>query len=90
MPEMIDPADSVTQPLPQPTRMRFASETRVYSVVLDQDLLGDWTVTQSWGGRESRRGGGKITHVASFEDGVKLLHQIAKRRAKHGYLSDTN
>lgn len=82
---MIDAADTVTAPLPQPTRMQFASDTRVYSAVLDQDLLGDWTVAQSWAGKESRRGGGKITHVAGFEEGMQLLRQIAKRRVQHGY-----
>ncbi|GIZ54068.1 hypothetical protein NCCP691_40820 [Noviherbaspirillum aridicola] len=82
---MIDPADSATTPLPQPTRMRFASDTRVYSVVLDQDLLGDWTVVQSWGGKDSRRGGGKITHVPNFEDAMRLLEAITRRRAQHGY-----
>lgn len=80
---MIAPATPVTAPLP--TGMQFASATRVYIVVLDQDLLGDWTVLQSWGGKESRRGGGKIAHVASFEEGMHLLRQIAKRRAHHGY-----
>jgi hypothetical protein len=82
---MIDPADSVTAPLPQPTRMHFQAETRVYTAVLDQDLFGDWVVCQSWAGKENRRGGGKITHVGSFEDGMRLLQSIAKRRARHGY-----
>lgn len=82
---MIDPADTVTLGLPQPTRMQFVSETRVYTVLLDQDLLGDWTVMQSWGGKSNRRGGGKVTHVESFEAGLKLLQAIAKRRGQHGY-----
>lgn len=82
---MVDPADSVTAPLPQPARMSFASPTRVYTVVLDQDLLGDWTVVQSWGGKESRRGGGKITHVENYAAGMELLLLIAKRREMHGY-----
>lgn len=82
---MTDPADSVTAQLPHPARMRFASDTRVYTAALDQDLLGDWTMVQSWGGKESRRGGGKITHVASFEEGMQMLRRIASRRAQHGY-----
>lgn len=82
---MIDPADSITRTLPQPTRICFASESRTYTVVLDQDLLQDWTVTQSWGGKNNQRGGGKITPVDSFEAGLQLLQTIAKRRAKHGY-----
>lgn len=82
---MVDPADTVTRSLPQPTRMQFVSETRVYTTLLDQDLLGDWTVTQSWGGKGNRRGGGKVTHVENFEEGLQLLQDIAKQRQRHGY-----
>jgi len=82
---MVDPADTATRALPQPTRMQFASETRVYTTLLDQDLLGDWTVMQSWGGKGNQRGGGEVTHVESFEAGLRLLQVIAKRRKQHGY-----
>lgn len=82
---MIDPADTVTKPIPQPTRLRFASNGRVYSAALQEDLLGDWTVVQSWGGKGNLRGGGKITLVESFEAGLVLLKSIAKRREQHGY-----
>lgn len=82
---MIDPADTVTRALPQPTRLQFASETRVYTAILDRDLLGDWTVMQSWGGRNNQRGGRKVTLVESFEAGLELLQAIAKRRGRHGY-----
>lgn len=82
---MIDPADTVTRSLPQPTRMQFVSETRIYTTLLDQDLLGDWTVMQSWGGKGNQRGGGKVTHVKDFEAGLRLLQAIAKRRIRHGY-----
>jgi len=65
--------------------MQFVSESRVYTTLLDQDLLGDWTVMQSWGGKGSQRGGGKVTHVENFEAGMELLQAIAKRRARNGY-----
>lgn len=82
---MIDPDDTVTRPLPQATRLRFASNDRIYNAVLTQDLLEDWTVVQSWGGKRKLRGGGKITQVESFEAGMALLQSIAKTREKHGY-----
>ena len=82
---MVDPADTVTRSLPQPTRMQFVSESRVYTTLLDQDLLGDWTVVQSWGGKGTRHGGGKVTHVENFEAGMELLQAIAKRRERSGY-----
>jgi hypothetical protein len=82
---MVDPTDNVTKPLPQPARLRFASNGRIYSAILTQDLLEDWTVIQSWGGKYNQRGGGQITHVPTFEAGVAMLHAIAIRREKHGY-----
>jgi len=86
---MIDPADTVTLPLPQPTRLMFVSEDRVYNVMLQQDLLEDWTVVQSWGGKGNLRGGGKVTHVEDHASGMALLEQIAKRRERNGYLLAT-
>lgn len=80
---MIDPADSRTLPLPKPTRVHFATDARIYTVVLDQDLLGDWTVTQSWIATNGRRGG-KFTPVGCFEDGISMLEKLAKRRQPDG------
>lgn len=76
---MIDPTDSRTLPLPKPTRVHFATDTRIYTVLLDQDLLGDWTVTQSWISTKGLRGG-KVTLVECFEQGMALLQKLAKRR----------
>lgn len=84
---MVDPADSVTVPLPValPTRINFASPDRIYSVALERDLLGDWCVIQSWGGKNNNRGGGKIHQVASYEEGLALMRSIVRRRERHGY-----
>jgi hypothetical protein len=82
---MIDPADTRTKPLPQATRLRFESPTRIYNAMLLQDLFEQWMVIQSWGGKGNLRGGGKITHVDSFEAGMAMLASIAKRREKRGY-----
>mgnify|MGYP000032238255 CR=1 FL=1 len=65
---------------------RFASEHRMYSVMLKRDLFGDWVVVQSWGGRFSGRGGGMTQVVARFEEGIALLQKISQRRQQRGYL----
>lgn len=46
---MIDLADGFTRNLNVEAAvcMRFASAERTYSAVLQEDLLGDWAVTQS-------------------------------------------
>ena len=86
---MIDPADTATVCLPvttdSPIRLRFASDDRTYVAVLEQDLLRDWVVVQSWGGKFTARGGGKIQVVSDREQGMTLLQNITRRRLQHGY-----
>lgn len=74
---MIDPADMHTKALPQPTRMVFRSQTGTHSVVLDQDLFGDWNVAQSSGHR--------ITMVENFDAGAAMLKTIARKLEKQGF-----
>ena len=71
--------------LPQAMRLKFATVDRVYDVVLEEDLFEQWMVVQSWGGKGNMRGGGKITHVETFQKGIALLEEITQRRKKRGY-----
>ncbi len=86
---MIDPVDSVTQPLPvtsdSPILQRFASVDRLYAVMLTRDLFGDWVLVQTWGGRGNARGGGMSRPVENFEAGLALLTTITRRRQQRGY-----
>lgn len=86
---MIDPADSRTRSLPVtvpcPTRINFASSSRLYSAVLDRDLFEQWTVLLSWGGRHNLRGGGKSIAVESFEQGMAFITALVSKREKRGY-----
>jgi predicted DNA-binding WGR domain protein len=58
---------------------------RYYQVDLVQDLFGDWTLTQVWGGLGSRRGQVRIVYVPSYAAGVERIEHIAKRRQQRGY-----
>lgn len=69
----------------RPLRLRYASPGRMYALVLDQDLFGDWYIMMSWGGRHTSHGGGKTVFVESFEAGKALLLRMTKRREQHGY-----
>ena len=60
-------------------------KARYYQVELLQDLLGDWTLVQCWGGIGSHLGRLRIVHVASEQAGLKQIAVIAKRRRQHGY-----
>ena len=62
-------------------------KARYYQVFLDQDLFGDWTLIKVWGGIGSNRGRMHSTGVASYEAGVELVDEIARRRARRGYAS---
>lgn len=58
---------------------------RYYQVFLDQDLFGDWTLIKVWGGIGSNRGRMHSTGVGSYEAGIELVDEIARRRARRGY-----
>jgi predicted DNA-binding WGR domain protein len=58
---------------------------RYYTVRLEQDLFGDWTLVSCWGGRHSKRGGMQIKRLEGYEQGLAAIEQLAKRRRQHGY-----
>lgn len=60
-------------------------KARYYQVDLVRDLLGDWTVIQSWGGVGSKRGRVRIVWVPSHDAGVERMAAIGKQRGKRGY-----
>jgi hypothetical protein len=62
-------------------------KARYYQIFLDQDLFGDWTLIKVWGGIGSNRGRIHSSGVASYEAGVALVDEIARRRALRGYTS---
>ena len=61
-------------------------KARYYRVVLEQDLFGVWSLIACWGGLHSRRGGMRVTTLASLDAGVAALDGIAKRRRQRGYV----
>ncbi|MGB5733817.1 MAG: WGR domain-containing protein [Thiohalocapsa sp.] len=60
-------------------------KARYYQVFLDQDLFGDWTLIKVWGGIGSNRGRMHSTGVTSYEAGIELVDEIARRRSQRGY-----
>lgn len=60
---------------------------RYYRAHLQADLLGDWTLTRSWGSLDSRHGQVRTELVDNQAHGLRLLAGIDKRRAVRGYLS---
>lgn len=58
---------------------------RFYAAFICKDLLGDWTVVKSWGGKG--RPGTKIATIRceDKQEAIDLLVAIARRRLQRGY-----
>lgn len=67
------------------SKHRWESDTRYYEVLLHQDLWHNWIVTRIWGGRNTRLGRFKSDPCASYQDGIKRLRGIHRRRLQRGY-----
>jgi len=65
-------------------------KARYYQVFLDQDLFGDWTLIEVWGGIGLNRGRMHSTGVASYQAGLEQFDEIARRRTQRGYDSVTS
>jgi hypothetical protein len=90
---MIDPADSLTQPLsvtiPIPIRVVIDTQQQVIEASLVQDLLGDWFLTQKTTGKSTS---GKLlaqsrqrsTLVSNQDEGVLMLDALVKQHEKAG------
>ena len=57
---------------------------RTYSVWMQTDLFGEWVVVRVHGGRR-RAATMLVTVVESREVGERLVRQICRVRAQHGY-----
>ena len=66
-------------------RLRWEKGTRYYEAYLEQDLWGQWVLTRVWGRRQTTLG--RLTRMPcdSYEEGLKALAGISKRRAQRGY-----
>ena len=91
---MVNPADAdadtdaALQPVTvtHAVRRRFESGDRMYAVMLQQDLFGDWVLLQAWGGKFNRLGGHKTVLVADVDAGLALMESVSRRRLQRGYV----
>jgi hypothetical protein len=65
--------------------LRWKKGTRYYEVHLQQDLFGDWVLTQVWGRRGTQLG--RIVHnpCISYEEGCERLAAVQGLREQRGY-----
>lgn len=68
-------------------RRDWRKNSRHYSCELRQNLFGQWVVLRRWG-RINALKGQSIEHVcASYDEGLKIMSAVEKRRARRGYQS---
>ena len=74
-----------TYQLEQWQKIHWETDTRYYSVILQQDLFHQWNITRQWGGRHNERFGQKSNAFFSIEEAQKELEVIYKTREQRGY-----
>jgi hypothetical protein len=67
-------------------RVRWETSTRYYEVRLVRDLLQDWVLVVSRGGRSNRLGALRTLFVSSEEEGIKMIATLEKVRTRRGYV----
>jgi hypothetical protein len=68
------------------TRVRWETGTRYYEVRLMRDLLQDWVLIVSRGGKTNRLGALRTLFVSSEEEGMKRIETLEKVRTRRGYV----
>lgn len=59
--------------------------SRYYKVILQKDLLGDWSLTKIWGGVNSKLGGYSNHTFFDRDEALKMVEEIKKHRKQRGY-----
>ena len=62
------------------------SDRRHYHAELSQNLFGNWVLTCKWGHAYSRRGRSMETLCQDYEDGLRQMKRVAKRRSQRDYI----
>jgi hypothetical protein len=68
-------------------RQDWHKATRHYSCEVRQNLFGQWVVLCRWGRVSTLEGQSLERPCDSYEEGLKILEAVEKRRAKRGYLA---
>lgn len=65
--------------------LRWETSSRYYAARLRQDLLSDWVLERSWGGRYNNIGGADTITVITKKAGEEALAALHKRRTSRHY-----
>lgn len=66
-------------------RQDWQKDTRYYSCTLCQNLFGEWVIVRRWGRVSALKGQTLEQYCSSYDEGLRLLVEIEKRRMQRGY-----
>ena len=66
-------------------RQDWRKGSRHYACELRQNLFGQWVVLRRWGRVTALQGQSIESPCESYEEGLKILGAVERRRAKRGY-----
>jgi predicted DNA-binding WGR domain protein len=66
-------------------RLDFERGTRHYALLLQRDLLGDWTVVKVFGRKGSAKGQIRVVAFGDEETARRYFEAECERRVKRGY-----
>lgn len=66
-------------------RSEFTTETRGYTITLEQDLFGYFVLYRCWYGLHNQRGGRKQQVFPEAEPALREYRRICRLRLRRGY-----
>jgi predicted DNA-binding WGR domain protein len=66
---------------------RSAKKDRYYNIYLQPTLIGNYSLTKSWGGLHNHLGNYKIVFFDTLEEAYLEIDKISKHRESRGYIS---
>jgi hypothetical protein len=67
------------------SRYYFESDDRYYTIILQQDLFHEWSITRVYGGKYNRLGGFMVESCNTYEEALERISCIRKRREGRKY-----
>lgn len=66
--------------------MRFETKYRRYALRMYRDMLGDWIVCKTYGGKQNNLGGMTVTPYRTEREAMRAMTAESVRRVKRKYV----
>lgn len=68
-----------------PQFWQWKSEERYYTIRLQRDLFGEWSLIKSWGGLRNKLGSYSIEICETYESAMETIRKTDLKRKKRHY-----